>query len=130
MDTQSKDLEIEAIHNTVEDYYGGWYTANAERIERCLHANLAKRAIKSDETGTEYLRHLTKEMMVDATRRGGGTDLPADKRHWAITILDSYEEIASVKVVCPEYVEYIQLARQNGQWQILNVLWTNNREKN
>ncbi len=127
MSIQAKDPEVEAIYATVEDYYGGWYGANAERISRSLHPNLAKRAIKRDDSGKEYLRNLTKELMVNATQRGGGNDVSADRRHWDITILDHYEEIALAKVVCPEYVEYIQLARQDRQWLIVNVLWTDNR---
>jgi len=127
MSDQSKEVDIQAIREAVENYYGGWYQANPERISRSLHASLAKRAIKRDETGKEYLRDLTKDMMVNATKRGGGTDTSADKRHWDIIILDHYEEIALAKVTCPEYVEYIQLARQDGQWLILNVLWTDNR---
>ena len=128
MNTQSKDLDIKAIHETVEDYYGGWYEANPERMRRCLHANLAKRAIKLDDAGKEYLLNLTKQVMVDATRDGGGSDTPADKHHWTITILDSYEEIATVKVNSGEYMEYIQLVKQDGQWQIVNVLYTGYRE--
>lgn len=120
-------MDIKAIHEAVEDYYGGWYSANAERMNRCLHPDLAKRAIKLDEAGKEYLLHLTKEIMVDDTSKGGGSDAPAEKQTWTITILDCYEEIATVKVAAGEYMEYIHLARQDGQWQIVNVLWTDQR---
>ena len=34
MNTQSNDLDIKAIREAVEDYYGGWYEANPERINR------------------------------------------------------------------------------------------------
>src|SRR5262245_61717920 len=118
-----------AIYQVVSDYYGGWYTPDAKRMEGCLHADLVKRAIKRDESGKEYLLHLTKEVMVDATRKGGGSDSPAEKKNWTITILDRYEEIATVKVASGEYMEYIHLARQDGQWLILNVLYTLNRER-
>ena len=129
MNTQARDVNIKAIYEAVEDYYGGWYGANPERMRRCLHEGLAKRAVKVDDEGKEYLRHLTKEMMVEATSQGGGSDAPADRQTWTITILDCYEEIATVKVAAGEYIEYVHLARQDGQWQIVNVLWTANREK-
>lgn len=117
-----------AIYQAVTDYYEGWYTPNPKQMANCLHANLAKRAIQLDEQGKEYLRHLTKEMMVGFTERGGGSRSPAERKNWTITILDCYEEIATVKVNCPEFVEYIHLARQEGHWQLVNVLWTSNRE--
>lgn len=129
MNTQAKDADIKAIHEAVEDYYGGWYSANVERMQRCLHPDLAKRTIDLDETGREYLRHLTKDVMINGTRAGGGSDVPEEKKTWAITILDSYEEIATVKVAAGEYMEYIHLARQDGQWQVLNVLWTDQRQR-
>ena len=125
MNTQTKDLHIQAIHETVQDYYGGWYEADPERMRRCLHADLAKRAIKLDEGGKEYLLHLTRDVMVDATAKGGGSDAPAEKKNWTVTILDSYEEIATVKVASGEYMEYIHLAKQDGHWLIVNVIYTN-----
>jgi len=56
-------------------------------------------------------------MMVVVTGQGGGSDAPANKRTWNIAFLDCYEEIATVKVVAVEYMEYIHLARQVGQWR-------------
>jgi len=124
---QMKVADNAAIYQAVSDYYEGRYIPDAKRMEHCLHADLAKRAIKPDETGREYLFHLTKEVMVDATRKGGGSDSPTEKKNWTITILDSYEEIATVKVSSSEYMEYIHLAKQDGQWLIINVLYTSNR---
>jgi putative lumazine-binding protein len=126
---QIKVADNAAIYQAVSDYYEGWYTPNVKQMEQCLHANLAKRAIKLDDTGNEYLRHLTKDMMVEGTREGGGSKAPSEKKNWTITILDSYEEIATVKVASGEYMEYIHLARQGGQWLIVNVIYTGNREE-
>jgi len=127
MNTQTKESDIDAIYEAVSDYFGGWYEANPERMKRCLHPDLAKRALKMDEAGKEYLLNLTKEVMVDATAQGHGSVAPAEKRHWTITILDSYEEIATVKVASGEYMEYIHLVKQDGQWLIANAIYTDTR---
>jgi hypothetical protein len=124
---QLAHLDNQAIYQTVSDYYDGWYQPDVERMDRSLHASLAKRAVQLDESGNEYLLHLTKEVMVDSTRKGGGSTSPKERKNWTITILDCYEEIATVKVNSPEFVEYIHLARQDRRWQIVNVLWTANR---
>ena len=124
MGIPSKESDIKAVQEAVEDYYGGWYEANPGRMERCLHSGLAKRAIKLDEAGKEYLRHLTKEVVVHATKDGGGSDAPTEKKTWTITILDLYKEIATVKVNSGEFMEYIHLVRENGQWLIVHVIWT------
>jgi hypothetical protein len=124
---QLENLDTQAIYQAVSDYYDGWYKPDMKRMNRSLHVGLAKRAIERDDAGEENLLHLTKEMMMDATRKGGGSNNPPEKKNWTITILDCYEEIATVKVNSVEYMEYIHLARQDGKWQIVNVLYTNHR---
>ena len=44
-------------------------------------------------------------------------------------ILDIYEGIACVKVESFEIVDYLQLAKYNGNWKIINVLWTMKAEE-
>lgn len=117
----------EAIYQAVTDYYEGWYTPNPEQMEQCLHADLAKRGLNLDAAGREYLRHLTKEVMVEATRQGGGSAGESEIKNWTIAILDSYREIATVKVASVEYMEYIHLVKQAGQWLVVNVIWTDRK---
>ncbi len=127
MTTPNPDPDRAAIHQAALDYYGGWYEANVARIARSLHPELAKRAIKRDEKGRDYLYQLNRERMLDATRRGGGSEVPPAERRCDVTLLDRYEEVASVKVVATEYIDYLHLAKQNGEWLIVNALWTDNR---
>jgi hypothetical protein len=115
MTMQFKDADNAAIYQAVTDYYEGWFEADTERMKRCLHPDLAKRAVGKDSRGEKYLGNLTKEQMLGYTREGGGSNLPEQKRHWEITIKEKYEEIAAVTVLSTEYVEYIQLAKQDGQ---------------
>jgi hypothetical protein len=123
------DPDRSAIYQAASDYYGGWYKANVERIARSLHSDLAKRAIRKDDGGNYYLYHLSKKQMLEATKKGGGSETPVNKRRCEITILDRYEEMATVKVVATEYIDYLHLAKQNGQWLIVNAMWTDNRAK-
>ena len=43
-------------------------------------------------------------------------------------ILDVFENAAVVKVVGPEWVDYLHMAKWNGRWVIVNVLWELNPE--
>jgi hypothetical protein len=68
--------------------------------------------------------------MVEKTEQGGGRDdAPADKRYYAVSILDIYGDIATVRADTYEYVDYLHLARSQGRWLIVNVLWTGNRDR-
>lgn len=123
---QSSDLA--AIRQAVLDYLQGWYEGDAERMRRSLHPGLAKRAIRRDpQTGELRFRHLSQQQMVDKTRQGGGSNTPGDKRYYEVAVLDVYDEIASARAESYEYVDYLHLARCDGQWVIVNVLWTDNR---
>jgi putative lumazine-binding protein len=123
---QANDLE--AIRQAALDYAQGWYEGDAERMRRCLHPELAKRAIlRNPQTGEERFSHLGQQQMVAKTEQGGGSEeVPADKRTYDVMILDIYGDIASVRTDTYEYVDYLHLARSQGTWLIVNVLWTYN----
>ena len=40
----------QAIEATVRDYFEGWFDGDAERMERALHPQLAKRARSATES--------------------------------------------------------------------------------
>jgi hypothetical protein len=48
---------------------------------------------------------------------------PAQERTATVLLLDRFEHVASVKIRGGDDVEYHHLARCNGQWVIVNVLW-------
>ena len=62
--------------------------------------------------------------MLDLTQQGGGSeDVPSSKRYYDIVILDICGDIASVRADTYEYVDYLHLARSQGRWLIVNVLY-------
>ena len=94
------------------------------RMERSLHPDLAKRAVRQHpESGRPILHHLSKSTLVEYTNSGGGKDTPKEKLFYELTVLDVYKDIATVKAVSADYVDYIHLAKWNGQWMIVNILW-------
>ncbi len=114
--------ERAAIRRTALDYIEGWYEADAARMGRALHQDLVKRIVSS-AGGTEQVNTLTKAQMVAATKKGGGKGRPAATRNIEVDILDVYRDIASVRTECADFIDYLQLAKSEGQWKIINVLW-------
>lgn len=114
-----------AIRMAALDYAEGWYEGDALRMERCLHPNLAKRRLKADpETGETTLEHFSKEDMVRFTREGGGADVPRDSLRYEVSIMEVMQEVTMVRCQTARYVDFLQLARSNGRWLIVNVLYT------
>lgn len=112
-----------AIKQTALDYIEGWYEGNAERMERALHPELAKRIVRTNKEGMSQFSQMSAMTLVQGTRRGGGKETPKEKQQKDVTILDVYENAASVKVVASDWIDYLHMAKFNGRWVIVNVLW-------
>jgi len=79
--TAAPDDPKEAIKQTALDYIEGWYTGDAERMERALHPDLAKRIVRvSPDKKYSRLDQMSAMGLVQGTRRGGGKDTPKDKQ--------------------------------------------------
>jgi hypothetical protein len=118
-----------AIKATALDYIDGWYAADAARMERALHPELAKRNVYNDASGRSRLIQMSAMSLVNGTRSGGGSDIPAAQRTDSVRILDIYGNAASVRVRAATWIDYMHMAKYNGQWRILNVLWENDPPK-
>ena len=113
-----------AIKATALDYIEGWYEGNAERMERALHPELVKRIVRSKPGASEsQLKAMDAKTLIDETRKGGGKNTPAAQQQKDVTVLDVFENAAAVKVVASDWIDYMQLAKFNGRWVIINVLW-------
>ena len=118
-----------AIRATALDYIDGWYAADGARMERALHPELAKRNVFSDQNGRSRLIQMSAMTLVQSTRSGGGSTIPAAERADSVKILDIYGGAASVRVRAATWIDYMHMAKFNGQWRILNVLWENDPPK-
>jgi hypothetical protein len=128
--TQVSDTDRQAITQTALDYVEGWYEGNPERMERALHPDLAKRMVFTDERGRSRLNQMSAMGLVQAVKGGGGKDTPKEKQQKDITILDVFENAASVKTIMSGWVDYMHMAKVNGRWVIVNVLWELKRTQN
>jgi hypothetical protein len=111
-----------AIVATALDYIDGYYTSDAARMERALHPELAKRIVVTRE-GESRLQNMTAEQLVQATAGGSARQIPEDVRREDVRILDIYRNVASVRIDAGPWVDYLHVARWNGDWKIVNVLW-------
>ena len=117
-------IRDKAIRNTVLKYIQAYYQGDADLGIESLHPNLAKRTVKTDsQTGRSRLEPMSATTLAERWRAGLGKSIPEDQRQMDITILDMYEEMASVKLVTAGWVDYMHLAKFDGEWAIVNVLW-------
>jgi hypothetical protein len=107
-----------AIEATVLDYFEGWFDGDAERMERALHPQLAKRALRDGE-----LSESPAPEMIEATAAGIGRARDPGERRIEIEVVDIQPPIAAAVVRSNVYREYIHLVRTESGWKIANALW-------
>lgn len=111
-----------SIRQAALDYIEGWYTGDAERMERAVHPALAKRIVRT-QNGVSQLGHQGADILIGNTRLGSGSDTPEARRLKEVSILDINGNAASAKIDASDWVDYLHLVRWNGSWKIINVLW-------
>src|ERR1043166_7402950 len=107
--TQSAS-DAELIKQTALDYIEGWYDGDAKRI------------VRKDERGRYNLGQMSAMTLVQLTR-AHDSDTPKDKQQKDVTVLDIFNNAASVKIVASGWVDYLHMAKWRGRWVIVNVLW-------
>ena len=119
------DADRSAIIAAATDYIASWLDGDPERMARCLHPALAKRAVKRDaETGAPVVDESPYDDMVEGARVGYGRRLAPG---YEVDVLDAEGDIASVRVRSSAYLDYLHVARFGDRWLLLNVLWQPNR---
>lgn len=118
--TPTREQVDAAIRQTALDYIESWCEADGARMERCLHPELAKRIMHPNAAPSgdrlDKLSALGLVQLVRTFSRGGA-------RRSEVTILDRVENAASVRVDATTWIDYLHIARWNGRWAIVNVLW-------
>lgn len=113
-----------SIKQTAMNYIYGFYEGNLEQMEKALHPELSKRIIRTDpQSGRQRLDQMSALTLLNITKAGGGKSIPQDQRIFEFKILDITGNYASVKTVAKGFFDYIHMAKWNGEWKIVNVLW-------
>jgi hypothetical protein len=115
----------EAVRQAALDYVEGIYTVDPSRIERSVHPKLAKLGFYRPHAEDAYRpgSTMTFEKLVEIAKNYNKEGkLPKDAPK-EVTILDMLDQTATVKLVAEWGVDYMHLAKFDGKWMIVNVLW-------
>jgi hypothetical protein len=119
-----------AIRATALNYVEGWYEGNAERMARALHPELVKRIVVRDTTtGRTMVQGMGTSVLVNSTRHGYGKETPRERQQKDVSVLDVFGNAASVKAVMADWIDYMHMAKVDGRWVIVNVLWERKPDK-
>ena len=118
------DAEKEAVLRTALDYSDGAYSGDAARMERALHPDLNKLIFRRRSPAMGLMAtYSTWSDLVEVTR-AAAFNLEPEKRLTDVIVLEITDDVACLRVKTAFWCDYLQLIKVNGQWKIVNVLWT------
>jgi hypothetical protein len=121
----------ESVRQAVLDYVEGIYQVEPARIERSVHPSLAKTGYWREKDKEGYVSgRMSFAALVDIAKTWNKDGKKAKDAPKEITIFDVQDQTASAKLVAAWGTDYFHLAKYDGKWMIVNVLWQSLPPKN
>lgn len=115
----------EAVRQAVLDYVEGIYEVQPERIERSVSRELTKVGYWREKAGATYEEsRMSFEQLVGVAKnwnKKGRVDPKTALKE--VTIYEIVDQTATVKLRAHWGIDYMHLAKKEGKWLIMNVLW-------
>ena len=113
----------QGVRRAALDYIEGFYEGDASKLRRSVRPDVVKYGFFVDNGAYDSEPMSFDEMIGYADRvRDRGRAQPATTPREVI-ILDVQDQTAAVKVIAWWGTDYLQLAKYDGTWMILHVLW-------
>jgi hypothetical protein len=122
---QSTD-DREAVRQAMLDYVEGIYNVEPARLERSVHPDMVKRGYYREKAGDTEFRFspMTREQLINlAANWNKDRKRPIDTYPKDVTVFDVATQTASGKVTAMWGIDYMHLAKHEGRWKILNIVW-------
>ena len=118
------NAERDAVRAAVLDYVEGIYEVAPARVERSVHPDLAKRGFFVKKGETAYSPHtMTYAQLVELAKNYNKDGHVAKDAPKEVVVFDISDQTASVKLTAVWGIDYMHLAKYDGKWKIINVLW-------
>jgi hypothetical protein len=115
----------EAVRQAAQDYIDALYQAKPELIARSFHPSLRKVGFSKKQGQATYSES---PMTYDQLFALAGTWNKDGKRPIAnapkeVVVYEVLDQTAAAKITALWGIDYLHLAKYDGTWKIVNVLW-------
>jgi hypothetical protein len=123
--TAQTDADRQAVKQAVLDYVEGIYNNDPARIERSVHPKLAKIGFYRPPAADAYRpgSNMTFERLIEVAKNYNKDGKMPKNGRKDIVIHEVLDQTASVKLGAEWGIDYMHLAKFDGKWMIINVLW-------
>jgi hypothetical protein len=113
-----------AVEQAALDYVEGLYNADPARIERSVHPQLTKRGFWRNNATLPWgpQETMTYEQLVTLAKTWNA-DKKRDTSIKKIDVFDVLDQTATAKTTAMWGVDYLHLAKYDGRWKIINIVW-------
>ena len=114
------------IKHTILNYALGWYEGKADSIQKAMYSDFGKRKISVDENGKTKISPNTAMSMYQKTQKRSSKPMShedAVKKIKDMGIFAIYDNIASAYIKSDGWIDFILLAKIDGEWKMMNVVW-------
>lgn len=115
----------EGVRRAALDYLEGFYEGDSAKIVRSVRPNVRKVGYFTPRGTTTYeAEEMSYAEMIGYanTFKKNGRTTPATAPR-EVTVGEVNDQTATAKVVAWWGIDYLQLAKYNGKWMIVNVMW-------
>jgi hypothetical protein len=114
----------EAVRQAALDYIESIYEVNPDKVERSVHPDLVKRGFFTQKGESVYRPHImTFAQLVELAKtynKNGVVPKDAPKK---VEIFEVLDQTANAKIIASWGIDYLHLAKYEGKWKIINILW-------
>ena len=119
------NADKEAVRAAAMDYLEAIYQAQPDRIARSVHPQLRKVGFYKKDGQPNYSESpMTYDQLVNLAgswNKEGKRDLAKAPKD--VAVYEVLDQTASVKVTAQWGIDYMHLAKYDGKWKIINILW-------
>ena len=116
--------ERAAVQQAALDYIEGIYTSDVSRIERSVHPQLQKRGFWRDAPTQPWGPQsvMTYDQLINLTKTWNAKK-DRDTTIKKVDVFEVLDQTATAKTTAMWGVDYLHLAKYDGRWKIINILW-------
>jgi len=118
-----KNADREGIEKAINNYVDAFYQADTLKAYESIARDLAKRGFFTGKDGKLHEAKMSFEQLVRLAQRWKSTQNITTASPRKITVFDVLDKIATAKVEAVWGIDFFHLAKKDGAWTIINVLW-------
>jgi hypothetical protein len=112
-----------AVRQAALDYVTAIYESKPELIERSVSTELTKHGFMAQKDGSYRRAPMTYQELLKVAKEWNAAGRNRDVSIKEVTVGEVFDQTATAMVRANWGIDFMQLAKIDGRWKILNIVW-------